>query len=121
MTLSNSIRKVYSNYLNFSGRASRSEFWWFWLYTFVIGGILGYFANTCDNGFGTLMSILSALFYLVNIIPAIAVAVRRLHDTGRGGGWIFISLIPVIGTIWYLVLVLLPSEPDNRFGATPRD
>lgn len=50
----------------------------------------------------------------------LAVSVRRLHDIGKGGGWIFISLVPLIGGIWYLVLMLLPSQPGgNRFGSQP--
>lgn len=64
----------------------------------------------------TVMSIYS----LAILLPSLAVSVRRLHDTGRGGGWIFISLVPIIGGIWYFILTVLPSQPGpNRFGEEP--
>lgn len=52
------------------------------------------------------------------LVPTLAVSVRRLHDIGKGGGWIFINLIPVIGSIWFLILMIKKGESiTNRFGA----
>ena len=72
------------------------------------------------NG-GTMAIILANILYwgaiLAFFVPGLAVAWRRLHDMGKGGQWYWISLIPIIGSIWLLVLLCTPSEPqDNRFG-----
>ncbi len=62
-----------------------------------------------------------AIFVLAMIIPALAVTVRRLHDTDRSGWWILISLVPVIGSIWLFVLLVIDSTPgDNQYGANPK-
>ncbi len=64
-----------------------------------------------------------ALYCIVALIllaPTLAVNVRRLHDIGKGGGWIFINLIPFIGGLWYLILMIKEGEPQaNRFGEKP--
>jgi uncharacterized membrane protein YhaH (DUF805 family) len=105
-------------YFEFSGRSSRSEFWFFMLIYFIIyivaALIDGFVFGTWQGqGFG----ILTLIVALVHLIPGLAVAVRRLHDTDRRGWWIFIALVPLIGTIWLIVLYCLPSTPgDNRFG-----
>lgn len=121
MTFTQSIKSVLTNYTNFTGRASRSEFWYFallmviiyWL-IFLIGG------HNSNGGPSVLASILIGIAWLATLLPILAVSVRRMHDTGRGGGWIFISLVPCIGTIWYIVLAALPSEQgSNRFGPMP--
>ena len=64
-----------------------------------------------------LFAVLSGAVSLALLIPSLAVTVRRLHDIGKGGGWIFISLIPFIGAIWLLILLIMQGELDeNRFG-----
>ncbi len=127
MTFSQAISSFYSNYATFSGRSSRSAFWWVYLYTVIVTlicyiglGASGVNLTTGqgEGGFGFWFWCgVLWLFGLVNIIPNLALTWRRMHDIGKGGGWIFISLVPVIGTIWFLVLCLTPSEPyPNRFG-----
>lgn len=120
MTFSQSVSTCFSKYATFSGRASRSEYWYFYLFNVIIYAVLyaiGGFDPT--NMPGWLTGILG-IYSVATILPNLAVAVRRLHDTGRGGGWIFITLIPLIGAIWYLVLMLLPSQDtENRFGNVP--
>ncbi|MDE7180474.1 MAG: DUF805 domain-containing protein [Muribaculaceae bacterium] len=117
MTLQQSVQTCFNKYAAFSGRASRSEYWWFILFTAVVYGVLYGFASMLDS---TFLSIIAYLFYLAVIVPSLAVAVRRMHDIGKGGGWIFISLVPLIGSIWYIVLACMPSQPGpNRFGENP--
>jgi len=61
------------------------------------------------------------LYSLAIFIPSLAVGVRRLHDTGRSGWWLLISLIPLIGTIWLFILLVLDSNPgDNKYGPNPK-
>lgn len=63
-----------------------------------------------------LFMIIQGLFALALLIPSIAVGVRRMHDIGKGGGWILVNMIPLIGSIWFILLAIKDSEPDpNRF------
>lgn len=109
-------------YAVFSGRASRKEYWMFFLFN-IIFSIL---AMILDNvlsitikglGYGPIYII----FMLAMIIPALAVSVRRLHDTGRSGWMYLLVFIPIIGTIWFLVLMLIDSDPgNNEYGENPK-
>jgi uncharacterized membrane protein YhaH (DUF805 family) len=106
----------YRNAFNFSGRASRSEFWWFSLYYAIVifgGALLFGLLTTPDS-----MDVFALLFFLwvvVNIVPQLSVSVRRLHDAGHSGWWLPASLIPFVGFV-VLVFYLLPTGPDNRWG-----
>lgn len=124
MTFTQSVSHVFSNYVGFSGRASRSEYWWFALFQFIIYCLFyvvyGFWKDDWNlwQGMGNLMW---SLYCLVTFLPSFALSWRRMHDIGKGGGWIFINLVPFIGTIWYFILTLLPSQPGpNRFGETAR-
>lgn len=139
MTFSQSIKSVFSKYATFSGRASRSEYWWFVVLNILISVVVyglacssmppvdttaitepgGYYMAVMDAIPGWAYTVMS-IYSLAILLPSLAVAVRRLHDTGRGGGWIFINLVPIIGGIWYFILTVLPSQPGpNRFGEEP--
>ncbi len=64
-----------------------------------------------------LFMILAGIVSLALLLPSLAVAVRRLHDVGKGGGWIFINPVPIIGSLWFLILLIKEDEPQaNRFG-----
>jgi uncharacterized membrane protein YhaH (DUF805 family) len=89
--------------------------------------IFGVIAIALDNLLGLAMSeaipygVFYSLYSVAILVPSLAVLVRRLHDVGKGGGWICISFIPLIGMIWLLVLMCQNSEPDsNRFGQNPK-
>jgi uncharacterized membrane protein YhaH (DUF805 family) len=97
MTFQDSIKVCFSKYADFSGRAVRSEYWWFALFIVLVSLALSMFSNT-----------LSALFSLATLLPSIAAAARRLHDTGRSGWWQLVALIPVIGLI--VLIVFLAQE-----------
>jgi uncharacterized membrane protein YhaH (DUF805 family) len=122
MSFQDAIRACFSKYAEFSGRARRSEFWWFTLFTLLASAALGIvdralFGVAPD---GQPVSVLNALFTLAVLLPAIAVGVRRLHDTDRSGWWYLLILIPVLGA---LVLIFLfaqtGSTGPNRFGPDP--
>ena len=103
-------------YADFSGRARRTEYWLFVLFSMVITMVLG----VVDYVLGS-PGIVGLLFALAILIPSIAVGVRRLHDTDRSGWWLLIAFIPIIGTIALLVFLLLDSNPgENRFGSSPK-
>jgi uncharacterized membrane protein YhaH (DUF805 family) len=106
MTFAESVRTCFSKYVDFNGVASRSEFWWFILFTCIVGLVL----SIIDTALGT-TPVLYGLFALAVLLPYLAVGVRRLHDTGRSGWWWLIVLIPLIGTI---VLIVFWAQPSKR-------
>ncbi|MDE6282703.1 MAG: DUF805 domain-containing protein [Muribaculaceae bacterium] len=123
MTFNQAVSSVFSKYVTFSGRASRSEFWYFVvfeLFVYVVLYLFGWLFSGPNGELPAFVNILSGLFGLIVLLPSLAVSVRRMHDIGKGGGWIFINLVPFIGEIWFIILALQKGEPaPNRFGAVP--
>jgi len=115
---------VLKKYCVFSGRANRSEFWFFTLFNFIIALVFEGAIFACEDNVGLLMlfTIIGYMYSLAVLLPSLGVAVRRLHDIGKGGGWFFIAFIPVIGWIWALILYITDSElGENRFGTNPNN
>jgi uncharacterized membrane protein YhaH (DUF805 family) len=99
------IKTCFSKYADFTGRARRSEFWFFYLLTFVVGWIpyIGWLAS------------------VALIIPSFSVGARRLHDIGRSGWWQLLSLIPVVGTIILIIWWAKEGLPGaNEYGENPK-
>ena len=109
-------------YTVFSGRARRSEYWFFTLFNFIFMLV----AMGLDNLLNfTFMELPYGFLYfgyaLLMIIPGISVFVRRMHDINKSGWWYFIALIPIIGGIWLLVLCLTEgTHGDNEYGPDPK-
>ena len=117
MSFTEAIQSVLSQYATFSGRARRSEYWYFVLLNIIVSGVLGFLGNR----FGTVFSVLAGLYSLAMLIPGLAVCVRRLHDTGRSGAWWFICLVPLAGAIILLVFMCQDSvHGTNEFGPSPK-
>jgi uncharacterized membrane protein YhaH (DUF805 family) len=111
-------------YADFSGRASRKEYWMFVLFSLIfsiafsiLDGILGFkLAKEPDMG------ALNLVFNLAILIPSIAILVRRLHDTNRSPWWLFILLVPFVGVIVILVFLIQDSTPIvNKYGPNPNE
>jgi uncharacterized membrane protein YhaH (DUF805 family) len=101
-------------YADFSGRARRSEYWWFSLANFIASAVLG----IIDRAIGS--PILQGILFLAVFIPGLAVAIRRLHDTGHSGWWWLIGLTG-IGLILLLVWFVTDSDSnDNQYGPSPK-
>ncbi|RKX66503.1 DUF805 domain-containing protein [candidate division TA06 bacterium] len=115
--------KVLRQYADFSGRASRREYWMFVLINTIILIILEFIdfkMGTLSNGIE--VGFLSGIYSLAVFIPSLAVSIRRLHDVGKSGWFLLISLIPVIGSIWLLILYIKDSAPGNNvFGPNPNE
>lgn len=113
MTFSEAVSDGFSKYATFSGRTSRSGYWWFYLfYVLVLVG-----ATIVDAVIK--VPILTGLAVLALLLPSLAVLVRRLHDTDHSGWWILISFIPLVGTIVLLVFACTDSGPPNKHGDGP--
>jgi uncharacterized membrane protein YhaH (DUF805 family) len=116
MGFADAIRSVFSKYVVFSGRARRSEFWWFFLFAVIVYIVVG----IIDAAIGS--SILGLIVSLALLLPSLAVNVRRLHDTGRSGWWILIGLIPIVGFIILLIFECQDSQPGaNAYGPSPKE
>jgi uncharacterized membrane protein YhaH (DUF805 family) len=115
--------KVLKQYADFSGRSRRKEYWMFVLFNMcfsivamVLDNILG--ISIAGIGYG----LLYGLYGLTMLIPGLAVTVRRLHDVGKSGWMFFIVLIPLIGTIWLLVMMMTDSQQGiNKWGPNPKE
>jgi len=106
---------VLKNYANFNGRARRQEYWMFFLINFIITVVLSFFEMKTGL-FG-----ISMVYGLAVLVPSLAVAVRRLHDTDRSGWWLLVGLIPILGVIVLLIFFIMDGTPgNNRFGASPK-
>ena len=109
MTFVNAIKVCFSKYATFTGRARRSEYWYWFLFSLLVGLFLGW------------IPILGWIISLALVIPGIAVFVRRMHDTGHSGWWWFLGFVPIIGFIVLLVWCCTDSQPeDNQWGANPK-
>ena len=102
MNFQDSVKTCLSKYADFSGRAGRSEYWWFFLFVILFGAAFAVVSDT-----------LSVLFYLAVLLPSVAAATRRLHDTNRSGWWQLISLVPLIGTIVLIVFLAQPGTDES--------
>ncbi|CAN5208132.1 DUF805 domain-containing protein [soil metagenome] len=122
--------QVLKNYAVFTGRARRSEYWFFVLFN-VIFAVVACFADRMlgltyhmdVQGTYTAMpyGYIYSAYMLVVLIPGLAVAVRRLHDVGKSGWFLLVVLIPIIGAIWLLVLLFTDSEAaENKWGPNPK-
>ncbi|MCV2370063.1 DUF805 domain-containing protein [Roseateles oligotrophus] len=105
MTFSESIQICFKKYTDFKGRASKSEYWWWVLFVFmisVVGQMIGDLAGV--------------LVTIPTLLPCLAVTARRLHDTDRSGWWQLIALIPLIGWAVMIYLCVQPSTSEHRLG-----
>jgi uncharacterized membrane protein YhaH (DUF805 family) len=121
MTFTQAIKSGFSNYINFTGRASRSAFWYWVLFNFLVGIAADVIdISTAPDDWMSSSFLASRIWSLVTLLPNLAVGARRLHDTNRSGFWLFIGLLPLIGWIWLIVLwCVRGTSGKNRFGEDP--
>ncbi|MGD9828359.1 MAG: DUF805 domain-containing protein [Hyphomicrobiaceae bacterium] len=112
------VSTAFKNYVNFSGRATRPEYWWFTLFLFLVSlltagidmGVLGYQEIGPVN----------AIFALATLLPALAVSVRRLHDIDKSGWWLLIAFIPLVGLILLIYWACQPGTPTANTYDSPQ-
>lgn len=132
MSLVEATRTCLKKYADFTGRARRSEFWWFYLAStlavlavYVVGLVLAGIAGAVSDTAGSIVGVLFLIVYLALalalFVPFLAVSARRLHDTDKSGWFYLLGLIPFVGGI--IMIVLWATEGTagpNRFGASPK-
>jgi len=113
---------AFKKYVDFTGRAQRAEYWFFFLFNLIVAVVLAIIdAAMSHSAQGPGVGILGLIYALAAFLPGLAVTVRRLHDTDRSGWWILIGLIPLIGAIILLVFMIIDSTPGaNEYGANPK-
>ena len=99
MNFQEAVKTCLTKYVDFSGRATRSEYWFFFLFVVLVCLVLSFVSD-----------ILGGVFSLAMLIPSIAAGVRRLHDTERSGWWLLIGFIPFIGCIVLIILLAQPTK-----------
>jgi uncharacterized membrane protein YhaH (DUF805 family) len=119
----NYYKAVLKKYAEFKGRARRAEYWYFALFNIIFAIVAGIIDRIIDPGvkISGYYGIIYILYALAVIVPSLAVVVRRLHDTGKSGWMILISLIPIVGAIWLLVLMIKKGDVgENKYGPDPK-
>ena len=118
-------KAIFDNYANFTGRARRSEYWYYLLTNFIVVMLLvviSGFLSFLHYSLGIVGMILYFLYLALTIVPSLAVIVRRLHDVGKSGWYYFVAFIPFIGFIWLLVFLVTDSEyGTNAWGPNPKN
>ena len=94
MTFQESVKVCFTKYVDFTGRASRPEYWWFFLFIFIVSLVLTIFSGMLAN-----------IFSLITFLPSLAAGARRLHETNRSGWWQLLWFVPVIG--WIIIIIFL--------------
>ncbi len=108
MNFTESVITCLSKYVTFSGRASRSEYWWFI-----------FFCSICSVALNFISTTLQTFFVLLVVLPMLAAACRRLHDSGKSGWWLLFYLVPLIG--WIVLLIFLVRPSKERIEVRPRE
>jgi uncharacterized membrane protein YhaH (DUF805 family) len=119
MPFPDAVKICLHKYADFSGRARRSEFWWWVLFTIMVGlvaGIIDAILGTRTVGGNGLVGSLANLALL---LPSLAVGARRLHDTGRSGWWQLLWIVIIVGWVVLIVWWCSDSQGDNQYGPSP--
>ena len=104
----------FQKYCCFTGRASRSEYWWWFVFVVIVGAILGMFGKTGE--------VLNGIAGLALFLPGLGLAVRRLHDINKSGWWVLLALIPVVGAIILIIWYVQDSDHyTNQYGPVPNE
>lgn len=132
-TFGQAIGRFWKKYATFSGRASRSEYWWAYLFNVIIGAVVWAIAlgtllggshtdpttgRMVPGGGYVVVAVIGSIWALAILIPSLAITWRRLHDTNKSGAFWFLGFIPFVGEIIVIVLLVLDSDPAGaRFDA----
>jgi uncharacterized membrane protein YhaH (DUF805 family) len=107
---------VLKKYAEFTGRATRTEYWMFTLFSLIVSVVL----TVLDGVIGT-AGALAGLYALATLLPSLGVLVRRLHDTGRSGWWFLVTFVPLVGFIVLIVFLVQDSQTaPNQYGPNPK-
>lgn len=118
----NHYKNAFKKYADFRSRARRSEYWYFALFNALFILVLSLLDTVLGFGNEDTLGIFAALYSLVVVIPSLAVCVRRLHDIGKSGWWIFVAIVPFVGALILFLFAIRDSQPGvNPYGPNPKE
>jgi uncharacterized membrane protein YhaH (DUF805 family) len=120
VTFPDAVKICFTKYAEFNGRARRSEFWWWVLFTFLLGIVAGIIDAILGTTNSTGTGLIGSIANLAVLLPSLAVGARRLHDTGRSGWWQLLWFVCIVGWIILIVWLCQDSHGDNKYGASPK-
>lgn len=112
--------EVLKKYALFTGRARRTEYWYFVLANVLIGVGLAIVDAIIRKITGIGFGLFGSVYALAVLVPGIAVSIRRLHDTDRSGWWLLLALVPLVGLVLLIFMVEDSNGGTNRFGQNPK-
>lgn len=120
MNFFDAVKVCFIKYTNFSDRASRSEYWLFTLFLFILSVVVGFIEGLLGVAWDDMLAPGSTVLTIVTIIPALSVTVRRLHDVNRSGWWLLLCFT-VVGILFPLLYWFCKKgdEGENQFGPDP--
>lgn len=114
------VTRAFNKYCCFTGRASRSEYWWFCLFVAIVGWVLGFFCGLVFGSTSTVTYIITYAWSLFILLPSLGLLFRRLHDTNRSGWNVCWALLPIVGQIILIIYCCQDSQmADNQYGPVP--
>jgi uncharacterized membrane protein YhaH (DUF805 family) len=117
------VKTCFAKYADFNGRARRAEYWYWALFMILVSVVLqvlmGMTMGSDGSGAGLPIALLG-LFVLATIVPSLAVAIRRLHDSGRSGWWYLLNLIPLGGFVVLYFMIVDSEAGPNKYGPNPK-
>lgn len=120
MSFKQAVSSVFRNYANFSGRARRSEYWYFVLFNLIVGVVLGIIDAILGEN-SLLATAISGLYSLEVLLPGLAVCWRRLHDIGKSGAWWLLVFVPLVGALILVIWFAKDTQPgENQYGPDPK-
>ncbi len=121
MDFMTAVRTCLSKYVDFTGRARRSEFWYFVLFNLIVQVVASILDNAAGTDFDSANGgVISTLATLGMLLPSIAVSARRLHDIGKSGWWQLMGIIPILGWVLVIIWYATNTKPGaNQYGPDP--
>jgi uncharacterized membrane protein YhaH (DUF805 family) len=119
MNFKQAVCSAFSRYADFSGRASRSEYWYFCLFIVIASVVLQTWSRMGDNPPNLIALTLLFVFSLAILLPCYSISARRLHDIDRAGWWVLLSFVPIVGLIVFVWACQRGTLGTNRFGDEP--
>jgi uncharacterized membrane protein YhaH (DUF805 family) len=120
MSFPDSVKICFSKYADFNGRARRSEYWWWVLFTLLVGIVASIIDAILGTNNGSGSGLIQSVANLALLLPSLAVGARRLHDTDRSAWWLLLWFAICIGWIVLIIFFVQDSKGDNKYGPSPK-
>lgn len=122
MSFKEAVQSAFGKYCCFSGRARRSEYWYFTLFNILASLVIGALCGMLFGSGSSTTTVVSGVWALAMLLPGLGLCWRRLHDIGKSGAWYLLIFVPLIGAIILLIWFCTDSQPGtNQYGPNPKE